>query len=443
MAYDPVLDREMFRPKAKSKGVEGLRESEDPAVLARREQALAMMEMAKQKFDPANYQTLGEQDRPGVFRPVAVNMPAQQPTADTATRMQQMAAQGIRPIAMAEGGIARHFNRGGMNNAAPRSYTLPEVISNWWTGNWGDTPADSSSSEDASSEDVSSENLDRTFTGDTAPTIPTGETETVIYPGPRGPSRQARPVTRPRTRSDIPGSLPSASQRGRSSGVLQTVPPEQKPEKKSDKKADSDYPTGIESIKAERERQREENFNMALIRAGLGMAAGKSSNALANIGEGGIAGLEQFAAAEKADRALNAEERKYQEDRASRIQRAAELLQEKQLTRETRILDIKTDENSRIDMEISRLGRDMEGALDEAQKSRIQAQIDTLQAQKDRNQRVIQQTMGRLGYEGSDLYGAAPGSAFGIGSVVTQNGVQYRVTGVDQNGRVTSAEPVE
>jgi hypothetical protein len=244
-------------------------------------------------------------------------------------------------------------------------------------------------------------------------------------------------------RRSRPESLPSASQRGRSSGVLQTVSPKKEPEKKSDKKDDSDYPTGIESIKAERQRQREENFNMALIRAGLGMAAGKSSNALANIGEGGIAGLEQFAAAEKADRAFNAEERKYQEDRASRIQRAAELLQEKQLMRETRILDIKTDANSRIDTDIKGLQKEMQAAYDDAQKAQIQIQIDGLLQEKARNERVIQQTLDRLGHKGEDLYGAAPGSTFGVGSIVTQNGVQYRVTGIDQNGRVTSAEPVE
>lgn len=104
MAYDPVLDREMFRPR--SRGVEELRKSEDPEVVARRERALAMIEMAKQKFDPANYQTLSEQNRPGVFRPVAVNVPAQQPTAETAMRMQQMAAQGVRPVGMARGGLS-------------------------------------------------------------------------------------------------------------------------------------------------------------------------------------------------------------------------------------------------------------------------------------------------------------------------------------------------
>ena len=100
MAYESVLDREMFRPK--SRGVEELREPEDNGdVKLRREQADAMIEAAKQKFDPANFQTLTEQERPQVFRPVAVNMPAQQQTATTAQRMQQM---GMRPIGMAEGG---------------------------------------------------------------------------------------------------------------------------------------------------------------------------------------------------------------------------------------------------------------------------------------------------------------------------------------------------
>jgi hypothetical protein len=114
MAYDPVLDREMFRPR--SRGVEELRDTEESdSVRARREQALAMIEAAKKKFDPANYQTLTEQDRPGVFRPVAVNIPAQQQTADTAMRMQQMAAQGVRPVGMARGGSVAHFADGGYN----------------------------------------------------------------------------------------------------------------------------------------------------------------------------------------------------------------------------------------------------------------------------------------------------------------------------------------
>lgn len=147
MAYDSVLDREMFRPK--SRGVVSLddtNESED--LRSRREKAMAMIDAAKEKFDPKNFQTLTEQDRPGVFRPVAVNMPAQQPTANTAMRMQQMAAQGVRPVGMAEGGdpadkieptiespgfferISRFMYPEGPQTMAvgPRSkYTLPDV----------------------------------------------------------------------------------------------------------------------------------------------------------------------------------------------------------------------------------------------------------------------------------------------------------------------------
>jgi hypothetical protein len=99
-----VLDRDMFRPK--SRGLAGIDDTQTTDDLkARREQAMAMIEAAKQKFDPKNFQTLTEQERPQVFRPVAVNMPAPQQTADTAMRMQQMAAQGVRPVGMAEGGL--------------------------------------------------------------------------------------------------------------------------------------------------------------------------------------------------------------------------------------------------------------------------------------------------------------------------------------------------
>jgi hypothetical protein len=52
--------------------------------------------------------------------------------------------------------------------------------------------------------------------------------------------------------------------------------------------------TTLESIKADRAREREDNFNLALINAGLAMMGGKSSNALTNIGEGGMQGIKQF-----------------------------------------------------------------------------------------------------------------------------------------------------
>jgi len=548
MAYDPVLDREMFRPRARSSGIEDFINYERPEVLARREQALAMMDMAKQKFDPANYQTLKEQDRPGVFRPVAVNIPAQQQTANTVMRMQQMAAQGVNPVGFEEGGLAsiKEFIESGfgLENVVPGLKALrernaerlrpaiyadrPELTQNAPGDEDLPTPADLNmdrpltdeekkrirdardvfekfsilgpaikgierlgklgkkekpeapapekvtkspwASKPKASKPEAPKPGDPEFIGPVQPPKP-GDPRFVgpyQYGGqgssgvpsvlPKPPSKlQLRPDMVPRAGLGLVGgdktqglvdtetSSRASNDSNASRGVVSIIPPRES--KKKDPKAsssdDKDPTTEIEDNKAERARQREDNFNMALIRAGLGIMSGKSSNALSNIGEGSIAGLEQFARAEKEDRAFAAEEQKYKEDRLARIQRAAELLQEKQLTRETRIFDIKTDENSRIDRDIYELGRDMKEALDETQKSRIQEQIDYLQAKKNRNERIIQETMSRLGYEGIDLYGAAPGSAFGIGSIVTQNGIQYRVTGVDQNGRPTTAEPVE
>jgi hypothetical protein len=64
----------------------------------------------------------------------------------------------------------------------------------------------------------------------------------------------------------------------------------------------STYQTDLEKIKAERQQQRSDNFNMALMQAGLAMAAGTNPNALVNIGAGGVAGLNAFRENEVADR---------------------------------------------------------------------------------------------------------------------------------------------
>ena len=68
--------------------------------------------------------------------------------------------------------------------------------------------------------------------------------------------------------------------------------------------------TALEAIKAEREAQKDQNFNMALMQAGLAMMAGKSPNALQNIAEGGISGLATYGDLEKSDRASALDERK-------------------------------------------------------------------------------------------------------------------------------------
>ena len=122
MAYDPVLDRQMFQNRdTKSRVMDASDTTYDTTtsdLKSRREQAAALIEASKKKFDPSNFQTLSEQERPEVFRPVAVNMPAPQQTESTAQRMQQMAAQGVQqpvqqqPVQMAIGGLAA-FARGG------------------------------------------------------------------------------------------------------------------------------------------------------------------------------------------------------------------------------------------------------------------------------------------------------------------------------------------
>jgi hypothetical protein len=447
MAYDPVLDREMFKSKEKApkgRGIASLADDEEAVsrgdtVEERRQRAMDMLMAAKEKQDPANYQTLSDRERPMVFRPTAVNLPQQQQQPPVAQQMAQMQAAGIRPVGMAEGGIVQHFRNGG------QSYTLPEVISNWWTGNWGDTPP---ATEPTGTEDTSGGSLDRSFSGDTAASVPSGETETIVVPGPRGPAGTVvRPKMRPRTRFDMPGSLPGASSQR---GVVATNPPVDETKADETKKTtpekdeDEKHPTGIEAIKAERARQREDNFNMALIKAGLAMMAGKSSNALANIGEGGISGLDAFTRAEKEDRALNAEQRKLEEDRAARLLRSRELNQEKALTRETRVYDIASGDIKALDTEIRKLGTDLNSALDEGQKATIRAQIEQLQSQKDDKQRIIQQSLSRLGYTGLPVTSSSRGnSTYTVGATITQNGNQFRVTGVDGNGRVTSAVPLQ
>jgi len=117
---------------------------------------------------------------------------------------------------------------------------------------------------------------------------------------------------RRRTRRDMPGSLPSASQKTTDAqkGILSIKKP---PEEKlpGDKPSSSDgMVTKLEQIKADREAEKKQNFNMALMQAGLAMMAGKSPNALQNIAEGGISGLAAYTGLEKSDRETALSERK-------------------------------------------------------------------------------------------------------------------------------------
>lgn len=62
------------------------------------------------------------------------------------------------------------------------------------------------------------------------------------------------------------------------------------------------YSTNLEQIKADRAAQRKENIGLALMQAGLAIAGGTSPNALTNIGQGGISGLQAFGQGEKESR---------------------------------------------------------------------------------------------------------------------------------------------
>jgi hypothetical protein len=86
--------------------------------------------------------------------------------------------------------------------------------------------------------------------------------------------------------------------------------------------ADAAAPKGIATtlndIKRQRETDRQDDINMALLQAGLAMAAGESPNALKNIAAGGISGLQAFSALQKdrrtsdlAERELAAKEKYY------------------------------------------------------------------------------------------------------------------------------------
>jgi hypothetical protein len=104
----------MFKAKekpSKGKGIADLGEEDSVDTgdyEARRQMAMQMLDAAREKHDPANYQTLAENERPMVFRPTAVNLPQPQQPVPAAQQMAQMQAAGIRPVGMAHGGVVRY-----------------------------------------------------------------------------------------------------------------------------------------------------------------------------------------------------------------------------------------------------------------------------------------------------------------------------------------------
>lgn len=370
---DPVLDRDMFRSPKSSGEPQGIAAApkEESDYERRKRQAAELLAAAKERQNPENYKTLSEQSRPGVFRPVATGQP-QAPQPNTQQQMAQMQAMGFRPVGMADGGYVRRFAQGGLNTSGPPSVMIARP----------------------SSEPMVFDPM----TG--FPITPPDELEEVYMTSERYPSRRSNPASLPFA---APPPL-TESDRG-----IVAARPAQEPEKKP-----RDEETGgggekpdltLDDIKA----RRSENIAMAMIQAGLAMAGGQSSNALTNIAAGGISGLQAYGQAEKERRAELSEERKYREDQAARTQRAGELRQEKDLTREARVYDTAQSNLAAIDREISRLQMEIGKAMgDETQIAPIRTRIQELLDDRRKVGGVVNRSLRNLGYEGEDIFSAAP-----------------------------------
>jgi hypothetical protein len=119
------------------------------------------------------------------------------------------------------------------------------------------------------------------------------------------PEMRARMEDKDRLDQTVPGGMFSRSVAPLSTPVSTPAVPPPSPKEEP-------IQTNLEAIRARREaseKQREENKNLALLSAGLGMMAGTNKNAFANIGAGGQQGIATFAGLEKARREDEAQRR--------------------------------------------------------------------------------------------------------------------------------------
>ena len=113
---------------------------------------------------------------------------------------------------------------------------------------------------------------------------------------PGAAAEAARPATIPGAAAAIGGGAPAPATGGNTGAG---GPATGEGAAKSNEPAKYAPSTSLESIKADRAKERDDNINLALINAGLAMMGGKSSNALVNIGEGGMQGIRQFTEAQR------------------------------------------------------------------------------------------------------------------------------------------------
>jgi hypothetical protein len=259
----------------------------------------------------------------------------------------------------------------------------------------------------------------------------------------------------------------------------------------------------LEGIKADRAAQRQDNLNLALIQAGLAIAGGKSSNALTNIGEGGVTGVQAFSKGEQEARQFQRDQmsdlraqqqasalREYQNAQlglsgeqlklSAATQKANEAYQSGMLTNtaESRRVQegqfvqtlAQTDKQLTATIETAAASRDT--AALKAISEQITSQANNLETERsrlvsgnlqminpaeyaiqmdriDRQKRLLDSKSDALQAAASKTLGvvlpsssSVPTVPHKVGDPILQNGKQFRVTGVDANGKVTSADPI-
>ena len=314
MAQDPVLQREMFNPRDRSARGSGITSMVDggSSGMTREERLQVAKEMlaeAQMKQNPEYYfNTLAQGDRPAMTRPVASSAPppAMQPMPPM-QQMAQMQAAGVRPVGMAEGGLAsfRDPRMGAVNLADLPAFGASEAA---YMGGSREDPKDKGG-----------------FLN-----------ELLGLPGPREEELRRKLKTFAQSAggsgdymSKLPSTknpTPDAQVAGGSGDYMSKIG--EKSEENLPDPADKKL-TELEQIKADRKADKERNFYLGLMQAGLATMGGKSSNALQNIAQGGMSGLQSYAGLEsdsrKAEREDMAALRAQQQDEATAAYRDATL----------------------------------------------------------------------------------------------------------------------
>lgn len=346
-----VLARSMFKknaPKRSAKGVgitsmleddvagyaEGGEVTDDRT--ERERLARQLLEQGRDEGDM--YQRFSEQERPRMYRPPATAgmiMPQPNPQQVQAAQMQQMAQMGMLPRFQEGGevqasvevpsmwskmrqGIGSAIGMRGRSTPMFARGTGPEIYASPLGSNIGspamDNPEFRYQPPAMPIKDMPYTDPMGGYTGGAEPPpIPAGQGFGLGIPD------VARPMLGLPTFKEAEKGAPSEADqaameadrearrgKGLSNLPFKPTPKEQAREERgpgAGAGGGAGKATDLGDIKSEREAkaaaQRQENIYLALMQAGLAIAGGKSSNAIANIGQGGQAGLASFMALEQ------------------------------------------------------------------------------------------------------------------------------------------------